>query len=98
MAEYEIHSRKRMESFWSKEPIKNNLEEYNASSIDYSFDNRSPYHQSTGTVGLNFLEHWRDDGRGRSSDGPVTSISFTESQLVEFIIEAEKALQSIQGK
>lgn len=97
MLEYELHSRKRMESFWSKEPSSNSFSEHHAFSTDYSFENTSPYAQSTGTVNLSFLEFWRNT-TGSGLYGPVVTVNFTESQLVEFIIEAEKALQSIQGK
>lgn len=95
MAEYELHSRKRTYGFWSKENV---TVHSGVSEIDYVFDNKTLYHQSTGTVGLSFIESLQYHGEGRSSAGPVASICFTESQLVEFIIEAEKALRSIQSK
>lgn len=95
MAEYELHSRKRMESFWAKENV---TVHSGASEIDYVFDNKMPYHQSTGTVGLNFIESLQYQGVQGHFAGPVVSVNFTEEQLVEFIIEAEKALRSIQSK
>lgn len=97
---YDIFSRIRIQGFWSKNFQSESwcpAARRNKVSIDYSFNSDMPYYQSTNTVGLSFIQDTNEPGIGRRSTYPVVSVNFTEEQLVEFIMEAEKALRSIQG-
>ena len=102
---YNIFSRKRILGFWSKDF---RLEDWyydvgpgnykqKKISIDYSFNSEMPYEQITNTVGLIFIQDTNEPGIGKRSTHTVVSMNFTEEQLVEFIMEAEKALRSIQN-
>lgn len=96
---YEIFSRKRIVELWSKDFRSDGYGQSRKKkiSIDYSFNNSMPYHQSTNTVGLSFIQDTNEPEIGRRSTHPVVSMNFTEEQLVEFIMEAEKALRSIKN-
>lgn len=97
---YEIFSRTRIRGFWSKDfRSDGGYARFRKKkiSIDYSFNSEMPYHQSTNTVGLSFIQDTNEPEIGRRSTHPVVSMNFTEEQLVEFIMEAEKALRSIKN-
>lgn len=95
---YEIFSRKRIVELWSKDFRSDGYAQSRKKkiSIDYSFNSEMPYHQSTNTVGLSFIQDTIEPGVEHSTH-PVVSMNFTEEQLVEFIMEAEKALRSIKN-
>jgi len=94
---YDIFSRKRILGFWSKDFRLEDWYKQKKNIIDYSFNSEMPYEQITNTVGLIFIQDTNEPGIGKRSTHTVVSMNFTEEQLVEFIMEAEKALRSIQN-
>lgn len=95
---YELHTRERVSGAWTKKCPRCAPRATSPfySKFDYIFDNSAPLNRSLNQVSLSFIEKY-ENSSGDGGFGPVCSVYFTEEQLVEFIISAEKALKSIRS-